>query len=121
MLPAANRLRSSIDIARVTRSGVRVRRGSVVVHLGRRAGGGSTGLNAPRIGLAVGRPVGNSVVRHRVARRLRAVSRELLPQLPPQVDLVIRAMPSAGTTGFRELDQDVRDAVQAACTRAGLT
>lgn len=120
MLPAANRLRRSIEIARVTRGGVRVRRGAVVVHLGRREPGGSTGLDAPRIGLAVGRSVGNSVVRHRVARRLREVSRGLLPQLAPQVDLVIRAMPSARACGFHELDQDVRDAVQVACRRAGL-
>ena len=48
-----------------------------------------------RAGFVVGRAVGNSVVRHRVTRRLRAVVRDELHRLPATADLVVRARPEA--------------------------
>jgi ribonuclease P protein component len=51
----------------------------------------------PRAGFVVGKAVGNSVVRHRVTRRLRAVVREELGRLPDTADLVVRARPEAAT------------------------
>jgi len=120
VLAAANRLRRSTDIARVVRAGVRVRRGSVVVHLARGEEGSPRGSEHPRIGLAVSKAVGGSVVRHQVARRLRAIARESLSYLPADADLVIRAMPTARTARFPDLDRDVRAAIETACARAGL-
>lgn len=123
MLPASNRLRRSSEISSVTRGGLRVRRGVVVVHLQRRQATGlgtrgpDAGSNVPRVGLAVGRAVGGSVVRHRVARRIRAIALALLPGLPDDADIVIRALPAAGSTSFGNLDQDVREALLAACSR----
>ena len=124
MLPAINRLRRSADISAVTRAGLRVSRGSVVVHLRRRQSGGegsktgTSGSHVPRVGLAVGKAVGNSVIRHRVARRIRAIAWASLPELPVDADIVIRALPDAGSRSFSDLDQDVRGAMQAASTRA---
>ncbi len=61
----------------------------------------------PRAGFVVGRAVGNSVVRHRVTRQLRAVVREQLPRLPQTLDLVVRARAEAGTAGFETLRRDL--------------
>lgn len=61
-----------------------------------------------RAGFVVGRSVGNSVVRHRVTRRLRAAVREELDRLPPTADLVVRARPEAATADSADLRSDLR-------------
>ena len=61
----------------------------------------------PRAGFVVGKAVGNSVVRHRVTRRLRAVVREELHRLPPTADLVVRARPEAGAATSALLRRDL--------------
>jgi ribonuclease P protein component len=68
------------------------------------ADGATTG---PRAGFVVGRAVGNSVVRHRVTRRLRAAVREELHRLPPAADLVVRARPEAATAESARLRRDL--------------
>ena len=107
MLPAANRLTDAESFRAVVRSGRRAGSRTLVVHLGegvsaRRATG------SPRVGLVVGKAVGNSVVRHRVQRRLRHLVRDQLHRLPPSGALVIRALPDAADAGSSELlaDQD---------------
>ncbi|MBM7806600.1 ribonuclease P protein component [Geodermatophilus bullaregiensis] len=55
----------------------------------------------------MGKTVGNSVVRHRVTRRLRAAVREELPRLPDGADLVVRARPEAGTASSAQLRRDL--------------
>ena len=70
---------------------------------------GDTPASPPgaRVGFVVGKAVGNSVVRHRVTRRLRAVMREELHRLPPTADLVVRARPEAGTATSELLHRDL--------------
>lgn len=60
-----------------------------------------------RIGLVVGKAVGNSVVRHRVTRRLRAAVRDELHRLPVTADLVVRARPEAAGASFLVLHRDL--------------
>ena len=60
-----------------------------------------------RAGFVVGKAVGNSVVRHRVTRRLRAVVREELGRLPATADLVVRARPEAATADSVLLHRDL--------------
>ena len=60
-----------------------------------------------RAGFVVGRAVGNSVVRHRVTRRLRAVVGRELHRLPPTADLVVRARPEAATAVSHVLHRDL--------------
>jgi ribonuclease P protein component len=60
-----------------------------------------------RAGFVVGRAVGNSVVRHRVTRRLRAVVRTELHRLPASADLVVRARPEAADASSELLRRDL--------------
>jgi ribonuclease P protein component len=60
-----------------------------------------------RAGFVVGRAVGNSVVRHRVTRRLRAVVGAELHRLPETADLVVRARPEAATASSDTLHRDL--------------
>lgn len=95
MLPAANRMRRSCDFTSVFRGGSRVRSGSVVVH--HLAAHQNAGV--PLVGLVVGKNVGNSVVRHRVSRRLRAQLSARLGLLPDGTATVVRALdPAAGAS-----------------------
>ena len=70
-------------------------------------GGGSTPPPGARAGFVVGRAVGNSVVRHRVTRRLRAVVGAELHRLPESADLVVRARPEAADASSELLRRDL--------------
>jgi ribonuclease P protein component len=68
--------------------------------------------SAPRLGLTASRKVGNAVTRNRARRRLRAAAGELLPALGrPGTDYVLIARGATPTRPFRELLQDLRDAL----------
>ena len=74
------------------------------------AGAGAASAVPPsgaRAGFVVGKAVGNSVVRHRVTRRLRAAVRDELHRLPGTADLVVRARPEAATAPFAALSRDL--------------
>ncbi|QFG70046.1 ribonuclease P protein component [Ornithinimicrobium pratense] len=63
----------------------------------------TTPTRPPRVGFVVSKAVGNSVVRHRVIRRLRAQVVARLSQVPAGTDLVVRAQPPAATASSHEL------------------
>ena len=71
----------------------------------------AAGPAGPRAGFVVGRTVGNSVVRHRVTRRLRAVVLGELHRLPPTADLVVRARPEAAEATSERLRHDLASAL----------
>ena len=102
VLPAAHRMRRSGDFATAIRSGRRAGSRRLVVHVA------TTDEAEPtRIGLVVSKQVGNSVVRHRVARQLRAIAAERLAQWPAGQLMVIRALPSAHGSPARSLSSDL--------------
>ena len=79
----------------------------MVVHLAT----GSSGEGPARVGFVVSKAVGNAVVRNRVKRRLRHLTREHLPMLaglPGPAVLVVRALPPAGTAPYDALAADLR-------------
>ena len=88
MLPALNRLRSSKDFARVTKTGYRATTSSLVLYL-RIDGSLQT---APQIGLIVSKAVGGSVVRHRIARQIRHAAAEYILEIPEHSQLVVRVI-----------------------------
>jgi ribonuclease P protein component len=71
------------------------------------SGGGITPPPGARAGFVVGKAVGNSVVRHRVTRRLRAVVAHELHRLPATADLVVRARPEAAEAESALLHRDL--------------
>jgi ribonuclease P protein component len=119
VLPSEHRLRSSTEFGEVVRRGRRGSRPLLTVHL--LAGAGGTVDPTPsRAGLVVSKAVGGSVVRHRTARRLRALLRERLAALPTGSRLVVRAAPGAGAAPSSALAVDLDGALAAALRpRAG--
>jgi ribonuclease P protein component len=111
VLPAQARLRRRPEFTAVVRSGKRAGRPTMVLHYlperPEQSGGGSVPPPGARAGFVVGKTVGNSVVRHRVTRRLRELLREELHRLPPTADLVVRARPEAGTAESGRLRRDL--------------
>jgi ribonuclease P protein component len=95
-------MRRSSEFAGVLRSEIRARRGALVVH----ARPAVTGATA-HVGLIVGRRVGNSVVRHRVARRLRAQLAARVGDLPGGAGVVVRALPDAAAATSASLGADL--------------
>jgi len=68
--------------------------------------------SSPRVGFVVSKAVGGSVVRHRVARRLRHVLRGRLDQVPAGTRLVVRALPRSATADSARLGADVDRALR---------
>jgi ribonuclease P protein component len=133
VLPASARLRRREDFSRVVRSGRRVGRGALVVHVagaglgrvpaGTRSGEDSPGGSSPasghpaRAGFVVSKAVGPAVTRNLVTRRLRHLLRDRLDLLPAGADLVVRALPAAATRPYDELAADLDAALAKAVRR----
>lgn len=107
MLPASARLRRSAEFRLVLRGGVKAGRRRLVVHA-------LTGQPHPgvRAGFVVSKAVGNSVVRHRVTRRLRHLVAERMGTMPAGSALVVRALPSAAPATSAELAADLDSALR---------
>ncbi|MBA0124036.1 ribonuclease P protein component [Haloechinothrix sp. YIM 98757] len=115
MLPKEARVRRSEEFRHIMRRGVKAGRRRLVVHA---IPGQDMAESTPsKAGFVVSKAVGNSVVRHRVTRKLRHVTRARLGTLPPGSSLVIRALPAAASATSRELANDVDSALR----RLGLT
>ena len=59
------------------------------------------------MGFVVSKAVGNAVVRNRVKRRLRHLTREHVTTLPGRCVLVVRALPAAASATSAELRSDL--------------
>ena len=106
VLAAAHRLRDSDAFRRTARSGRRSGSRTLVVHVDVQPPG-----QPARVGFVVSKAVGNAVVRNRVKRRLRHLTREHLPALaglPGSAVLVVRALPASASATSAELDADLR-------------
>ena len=103
MLPQANRLRKATDWDAI-RSGASSGRRTVVIKVAR--------IDGDRIlvGFAVSRAVGGAVVRNTVKRRLRAILRTMLPDIPHGRAVLVRALPPSATASYSLLEGDVREA-----------
>ncbi|MEU1550622.1 ribonuclease P protein component [Nocardia sp. NPDC005745] len=127
MLPEPYRLHHRADFSRTVRRGQRIGRRDLVVHALAHGYDGVVGANGrndqvpddllvrvggPRFGLIVSKAVGNAVIRHRVARRLRHMCAQVVDELPPGTDVVIRALPGAATASSEDLLRQVRTALR---------
>lgn len=112
MLPRGSRLNASGEFRSAIRRGVRVGRPTLVLHVG------TSGAEGVRVGLVVSKAVGNAVTRNRVKRRLRHLAMAQLDRTPAGTDVVIRALPSAATTGT-DLGPELASAWTTALRRLG--
>lgn len=105
VLPKSRRLRRRDDIASVLR-GRRVGTPRLVVHY--ESHGVESGRQPARLGLAVGRRVGNSVSRHRIARRVRHVFAQNVQAWDELAcDVVVRVLPGGATASSAEVATDL--------------
>ncbi|WP_448851876.1 ribonuclease P protein component [Corynebacterium sp. 335C] len=116
MLPTQHRLHRPSDFTSVVRGGRRVGRRHLVLHIRRTAEADAplARQGGPRVGLVVSKAVGDAVTRHLVSRRLRHAAADLLPHLPEDLDLVIRALPRSATATSAELAGDLASALRKA-------
>ena len=70
--------------------------------------------NVPQIGYAIGKKVGNAVVRNRIRRRLRPIIVAEAHHLPPGIYLVGVKNDQAARISHDELDDDLRTTLAAA-------
>jgi len=101
MLPADARLRNSSDIAATMRQGTKYSSRLLVLHVAREMS------QTTKVAFAVGKSVGNSVVRHLVTRRLRHIVAHELTEFPTGSFVVIRALPGTATASFAELEENM--------------
>ncbi|MDN5557875.1 MAG: ribonuclease P protein component [Ruaniaceae bacterium] len=92
-------MRESEDFSTTIRRGVRAGSPRLVVYV-------DLTKDSSLVGFVVSRAVGNSVVRHRVARRLRHIVRELVGSREVGY-LVVRALPAAAQASNDELRRDL--------------
>ncbi|WP_182619861.1 ribonuclease P protein component [Promicromonospora sukumoe] len=119
MLPAAHRLRRSVDFERTVRRGTRAGRSTLVVHLlVQDEKVSDPGSGTPQVGFVVSKAVGNSVQRNLVKRRLRAAALGQLSVLPSSARAVVRALPPSADATYADLDRDLDACLRRAVTRA---
>ncbi|APE37878.1 ribonuclease P protein component [Nocardia mangyaensis] len=114
MLPEPYRLHHRAEFSRTVRRGQRIGRRDLVVHAFTHRydeiadGDSLVRVGGPRFGLIVSKAVGNAVVRHYVARRLRHMCAQVVDELPVGTDVVIRALPGAASADSAELLRQLR-------------
>jgi ribonuclease P protein component len=120
VLKREHRLTHGPSFGRAVRAGRRAGSRTVVVHLAAPVGDGvGEADRPPRIGLVVGKAVGNAVARNLVKRRLRHLMRERVTSLPPSALVVVRALPAAAGASFDELGKDLDHALARASRSSG--
>ncbi|MEP9415482.1 ribonuclease P protein component [Gordonia sp. VNQ95] len=119
MMSADHRISRGSDFSRTLKRGVRSSTRDLVVSVavvptmwpdpsGRRRTVDMTG--GPWLGLIVSKSVGSAVVRHRVARRIRAAFRSVMDSAPAdETFVVVRALPGAASVGSDQLAEQLRE------------
>jgi len=105
MLPASARLRKSSEISAVMKSGARFSAKLVVLHVAQ------SSSEQTKVAFAVGKNVGNSVVRHKVTRQLRHAITPLISGFPTGSHVVVRALPGASEANFTQLSENLKFAL----------
>ncbi|NLS10434.1 ribonuclease P protein component [Nesterenkonia sp. MY13] len=121
MLPKPHRLTRSQDFTTVMRQGARAGSRTQVVVIQLRQ---SEDPGAWRCGFVVSKAVGNAVIRHRVARRLRHLAADLIAETVgelPQgsgMDVVVRALPASAEAEYEQLRADMASGLRRALRKA---
>lgn len=105
MLAASARLHKSTQISAAMKSGKRSTSKLLVLFV---ANGDSIDS---KVAFAVGKTVGNSVVRHKITRRLRHILSQELSNFPAGCHVVVRALPGAANATFDQLKENLQFAL----------
>jgi ribonuclease P protein component len=125
VLPAQSRLTDRDDFTTVVRRGRRSGRTLIVMHVllpdatddGPAVEGSAVDaavVGSSQVGFVVSKAVGGSVVRHRVARRLRHLMRDRLVDAPEGSRIVVRALPASANADSTSLGADLDRALRGA-------
>ncbi len=110
MLPAQSKLHTPQQFQRVIKNGTRAGSRTLVVYY--YLNNTEVASTGPRFGLVISKAIGNAVIRHQTSRRLRHICLTL--SLPTNADIVIRALPAAGTATSATLARDLNKALKKA-------
>lgn len=105
MLARANRVTRPADFRSTLRRGRRLGTSGAILHVLDRD------TDESRFGFIVAKTVGNAVTRNLVRRRLRAVSRDILPTLSGGKDIVMRALPGCDQVPWVTLHAEIADSL----------
>jgi ribonuclease P protein component len=105
VLPRQHRLNRSADLRHTMRRGRRFVIPSAVVSVLK------SDSIPTRIGVITPRAIGNSVVRHRVARAIRHGAADFLTSQPQGFDIAVRALPGADKISVSEWSEILSTAV----------
>jgi ribonuclease P protein component len=101
-LPRRERMRRRTEYLRCYREGRRRHGDLMILHAV------SNDLDHPRLGITVSRKVGNSVVRHRVKRRIREIYRRWSKRTQlPAMDLMVHVKPTSAKADFSALKTEL--------------
>ena len=103
--PSGCRIRTSREYSRLWRQGRRCHTAQLLVIA-------ASGTTQSRMGVSVGRKVGNAVCRNRIKRWLREYFRMHRAQFLTGNDISIVVKPGAAQLGHAELDQQLREALR---------
>lgn len=118
VLPAQFRMKRSADFGATVKQGRRAVQPDVIVYSrvicdGRTDTPAVSTATPPQVGLIIAKSVGSAVERHRVARRLRHVAREVLGDLRAGQQVVIRALPGSNRATSQTLRAQLRAGLRA--------
>lgn len=113
MLARENRLLKAEDFRLTMKQGRKVSSDHLVIYLKR-----DEAAPHARFGFVVAKTVGGAVKRNLVKRRLREISRELMPDLGQQLSVVVRALPGSAELEWNKLREELIDAAKTALKKA---
>ncbi|TCS95482.1 ribonuclease P protein component [Hazenella coriacea] len=97
------RLKRRNDFRRVFRAGNSSANRQFVVYVSSRSDDGP-----PRIGISVSKKVGKAVVRNRIKRTVKEITRHWVPQLKPKTDIVIIARNPVAQMDYHQMESSLR-------------
>lgn len=103
VLARANRLRNAADFRLILRTGRKVSCSFGTVSLRE-----TTSTSTARFGFVISRKVGNAVMRNKLRRQLRAISRETVDSGLMGIDVVIRALPGACDQSWNLISSELK-------------
>lgn len=116
--PKTKRLLRHADFQQVYQQGRRQFTGNMTVFFLRRGAGGADESYSLRVGLTVGKILGNAVERNRIKRRMREAVRASWPTEGALIDVVFNPRKSVLQLPFGELRAEVERGLKVAMQRA---